>query len=154
VFPILLNKKEKPYRNFVINIYYRCDYAEGILINYNKRGKRIMVANIDMEIAKMRISLESSIAHNICQNLVNNVEFDVEGYVEECRNLFLTMEIDEYLVKEILDEAYEQGLLEYAMDALPAGVDAGAQIRPSENPRYLILAEELKALLIRFKCPK
>jgi hypothetical protein len=106
-------------------------------------------ANIDLEISKMRISLESSIAHNICQNLVANEKFDVEGYLGECTVLFLSMGVDEYLVREIVDEAREQGLLEYVTGSMPDGIDAGSQIRPSEHPRFLSMAGDLKNLLKR-----
>jgi hypothetical protein len=109
-----------------------------------------MINNINIQIVSVRISLESSIAHNISQNLTHNHEFDINAYLKDCAELFTTLGIDEKLVEEIIDEGKTQGLMEYTMGMIPEGIDSGAQIVPTANPRLIMGGRKLVELLAEF----
>lgn len=110
--------------------------------------------NIDSEISLLRNGLESAMAHCISQNLNADPTFNVEWYLNECRSFFSSLGIDAYLIEDMIDEAHEQGSIEYAMGMVSQGVDAGAQLHPSANPRYEITGTKLASLLQQLEATK
>lgn len=104
--------------------------------------------NINVRIFKN--GLESSMAHCISQNLIKDANFDVEWYLNECRSLFLSLDIKSSLVDVMIDEARNRGLMEYVTGLTIEGVDAAAQMHPSANPILVNGAERLSALLKQY----
>lgn len=104
---------------------------------------------MEKQVWLIKNGLECSIAHAISHGLEYNPEFSVEWYLNECRSLFLSMDIDPYMVDVILEEGRIRGLEEYAM-GMTIGY-SGAQISPSHNPVYINSAAKLNELLKKVK---
>jgi hypothetical protein len=103
--------------------------------------------DINSKITNIRISLESSIAHNISHNLLFDNNFDVNNYLEQCEELFRSLGMEEYLIKEIIDEGREQGIIEYSTGIFPKNIESASQIIPKSNHRLIMLTTSLVQLL-------
>lgn len=99
--------------------------------------------SINLEIYK--IGLQSSISHNIAQNLNADSEFDVNEYIGKCRQLFANVGMEESLINEVIDVAVDQAKLEYAMGIVQSY--GSAQLTPEVAYEYAI--EEFKRIFVR-----
>lgn len=99
--------------------------------------------SINLEIYK--IGLQSSISHNIAQNLNADSGFDVNEYIGKCRQLFANVGMEESLINEVIDVAVDQAKLEYAMGIVQSY--GSAQLTPEIAYEYAI--EEFKRIFVR-----
>lgn len=83
-----------------------------------------------------KLGLQSTVAHNIAQNLNADSGFDLRAYVEECWELFVAAGMEEDMVTETLEEAIEQAKAECAMGFVQSY--GSAQLHPSASYEYAI----------------
>lgn len=74
------------------------------------------------------IGLQSAISHNIAQNLNANKNFDMEIYLQECKELFIAVGMDEETIDKVVDDARHEGCIEYAMGVVQS--HGSAQLKP------------------------
>lgn len=76
------------------------------------------------------------IAHNISQNVNADESFDIDAYEVEVTTLFIQAGMDEAVIKETMQVAKHEGLMEYAM-ALVSGYGS-AQMTPAVAYEYAL----------------
>lgn len=99
--------------------------------------------SINLEIYK--IGLQSSVSHNIAQNLNADSNFDVNDYIGQCRQLFVNVGMEEQLIDEVINVAVHQAQLEYAMGIVQSY--GSAQLTPEVAYEYAI--QEYKRIFVR-----
>lgn len=87
-----------------------------------------------MKLYVFKLGLQSSVAHNIAQNLNANPEFNIEEYLEECWQVFAAAGIKDDIIAETLDVAVEQAKMEYAIGTI--SMYGSAQLRPEVSYEY------------------
>jgi hypothetical protein len=83
---------------------------------------------MDFKFRSYVLGLQSSISHNIAQNLNADTNFDIESYLAECKQLFVTIGMDESVISDIIDVARHEGQMEYAMGVVQS--HGSAQLKP------------------------
>lgn len=83
-----------------------------------------------------KLGLQSTVAHNIAQNLNADSGFDITSYVENCWQLFVDAGIEDNIIQETFDVAIDQAKLEYAMGIVQNY--GSAQMRPEVAYEYAL----------------
>jgi hypothetical protein len=94
----------------------------------------------DKQIQVARIGVEGVIAHCIAKNIMIDAGFPVHWFINECKAVLEQTDIPDYLIIDILDEAYEQGINEIAPTS------GASQIHPSANDELLKAVGKLNKL--------